>query len=213
MWYLLGLLFFHFTLIAATSTNTVIPEEKWNDTPSIMQRLQNVNKKISVARKLRAAPGLGGHPESMSVGHPESKSVATINTFVTRDDGVHLAIVRPFAYSQMSALMSSFDEWNKYPLGRNSCAGYSTDIILSFSGEDNNSLESKDVYEVFAAIQSLHANTHKWGGCVHSVELMFADIPASEDVYSNYHSMEGGKNKHWVNGPNRQVCVYYSNSS
>ncbi len=199
MWFLHGLLVSHFLFSAAAGHNTVIPTKIWKNKPSLIKWLQAANKKISIARKLRAVPGLGGKPES--------RAVATLNTSMDSQEGVHLAIVRPFVHSQINALVSSFDDWNKYPLGKNSCAGNSIDVILSFSGVDNNSIESVDVYEAFAKITSLHADTYEWGGCVHSVELMFADIPPNEDLYSDYHSGDGGKNKYWVNGPNRQVCV------
>lgn len=74
--------------------------------------------------------------------------------------------------------------------------------MLSFSGYENN----KEVNAIYEKIQALNAKTNGWGGCISSVDMCYASIPAEEDTYGDYHSKEGG-DVNWVNGPNRQVSA------
>lgn len=79
---------------------------------------------------------------------------------------------------------------------------YSVGLMLSFSGDDHNN----EVNAMYEEIQALNAKTNGWGGCISSVDMCYASIPAGEDTYGDYHSKEGG-DVNWVNGPNRQVSA------
>lgn len=125
-----------------------------------------------------------------------------------RNKNISLAIARPFVYGQTDALVSSFEDWELFPLSENGCADYGNiGLVLSFSRQDEPNLY-KDVHDAFETIKAFRDQTNGWGGCISEVDLMFAGLSIEEDLYSDYDDKEEGEIL-WVNGPNRQVSYYF----
>jgi len=69
--------------------------------------------KIELFRDAHPAPGLG-HPVKFKPlsSHPKAA------------DKLSIAIGRPFSLKQTPALVSSFSDWEDYPLSKDGCRGY-----------------------------------------------------------------------------------------
>ena len=123
----------------------------------------------------------------------------------SNDHRLSLAIVRAISPSDGKALVESFGAWFDHPLGQKSQGkgNYNADLILSFS-QILDDVKYPDIRKAIEAVRSLHKKTGGWGGCIRSIKMFEAGIPAGEDLYDPS-LVEAGDSRwqNWVNGPNR----------
>lgn len=164
----------------------------------------NIPRPLSrkIARKVRRAR------ETRPAGFVSSRKLSTevVSRFSSsssnppNDHRLSLAIVRPISPSE--ALVDSFDAWFDHPLGQK-CQrqDYNADLIISFSQFLD---DYPDIRKAIEAVRSLHKETGGWGGCIRSIKMFEAGIPAGEDLYDPS-VVEAGDSRwqNWVNGPNR----------
>mmetsp|Transcript_26422 Transcript_26422/g.55787 ORF Transcript_26422/g.55787 Transcript_26422/m.55787 type:complete len:542 (-) Transcript_26422:97-1722(-) len=190
------------------------------------RRLQVECHGMETWRHQRPAPGLMSEPvgaafaasapggatlsgtEPLMATSSDSVSVAT-DSESESDKTLSIAIGRPFAVHQIDELVASFDEWKTFPLSRHGCKNFEIGsssnrigLVLSFPREGDPH-RYPEVYEAYKKIQEMWRETNGWGGCISSVDLMFANIDKEYDIYANFFDKEEGY-YNWVNGPNRQ---------